>query len=160
VRQALNSFTKPWGPFVRGIVAREALPTWERMWDDFVQEEIRLASEASGQRQQQHNRLVRVRRILLFGKRARRRPTGVVGKVPRLGASLKGVEEQRASGQGSQGRDMSKVKCFVCKKFGHYAGQCPNRKKKKGGTAGYNRGDRLSDSVSEGMCFSCVLQFG
>jgi hypothetical protein len=53
VRQALNSFTKPWGPFVRGIVAREALPTWERMWDDFVQEEIRLASEAYGQRQQQ-----------------------------------------------------------------------------------------------------------
>jgi hypothetical protein len=29
---------------------------------------------------------------------------------------------------------MSKVKCFVCKKFRHYAGQCPNRKKKKGGT--------------------------
>jgi hypothetical protein len=29
---------------------------------------------------------------------------------------------------------MSKVKCFVCKKFGHYVGQCPNRKKKKGGT--------------------------
>jgi hypothetical protein len=30
---------------------------------------------------------------------------------------------------------MSKVMCFVCKKFGHYAGQCPNKKKKKGGTA-------------------------
>jgi hypothetical protein len=30
---------------------------------------------------------------------------------------------------------MSKVKCFVCKKFGHNVGQCPNRKKKKGGTA-------------------------
>jgi hypothetical protein len=29
---------------------------------------------------------------------------------------------------------MSKVKCFVCKKFGHYAGQCSNRKK-KGGTS-------------------------
>jgi hypothetical protein len=27
------------------------------------------------------------------------------------------------------------VKCFVCKKLGHYAGQCPNRKKKRGGTA-------------------------
>jgi hypothetical protein len=53
VRQAMNSFTKPWGPFVRGIVAREVMPTWERMWDDFVQEEIRLAVEASGQRQQQ-----------------------------------------------------------------------------------------------------------
>jgi hypothetical protein len=29
---------------------------------------------------------------------------------------------------------MSKVKCFACKKMGHYAGQCPNRKKKLGGT--------------------------
>ena len=53
VRQAMNSFTKPWGPFVQGIVAREVMPTWERMWDDFVQEEIRLAVEASGQQQQQ-----------------------------------------------------------------------------------------------------------
>ena len=26
---------------------------------------------------------------------------------------------------------MSKVKCFACQKFGHYAGQCPNKKKKK-----------------------------
>jgi hypothetical protein len=47
VRQAMNRFTKPWGPFVWGIVAREVMPTWERMWDDFVQEEIRLAAEAS-----------------------------------------------------------------------------------------------------------------
>jgi len=36
VRTALNSVTKPWGPFVHGIVAREVMPTWERMWDDFV----------------------------------------------------------------------------------------------------------------------------
>jgi hypothetical protein len=53
VRQALHSFTKPWGPFIQGIVARDNLPTWERMWDDFAQEEIRLASEYFGQRQQQ-----------------------------------------------------------------------------------------------------------
>jgi hypothetical protein len=30
---------------------------------------------------------------------------------------------------------MSKVKCFVCKKFEHYVGQCPNMKKKGGTTA-------------------------
>jgi hypothetical protein len=53
VRQAMNNFTKPWGPFAHGIVAKEVMPTWERMWDDFVQEEIRLAAEAFGQRQQQ-----------------------------------------------------------------------------------------------------------
>jgi hypothetical protein len=53
VRQALHSFTKPWGTFIQGIVAREHLPTWDRMWDDFAQEEIRLTAESSGQRQQQ-----------------------------------------------------------------------------------------------------------
>jgi hypothetical protein len=47
VRTALNNFTKPWGPFVRGIVAREIMPTWERLWDDFVQEETRLTSETN-----------------------------------------------------------------------------------------------------------------
>jgi hypothetical protein len=50
-RTTLNNFTKPWGPFVRGIVAREVMLTWERMWDYFVQEETRLVAEASGQQQ-------------------------------------------------------------------------------------------------------------
>jgi hypothetical protein len=36
VRQAMNNFTKMWGPFVWSIVSREVMPTWERMWDDFV----------------------------------------------------------------------------------------------------------------------------
>jgi hypothetical protein len=52
VRKTLNNFTKPWGPLVHDIVAREVMPTWERMWDDFVQEETRLVAEASGQHQQ------------------------------------------------------------------------------------------------------------
>ena len=33
--------------------------------------------------------------------------------------------------QGDQKKDLSKVKCFACQKFGHYDGQCPNKKKKK-----------------------------
>jgi hypothetical protein len=52
VRTTLNNFTKSWGPFVRGIVARAVMPTWERMWDDFVQEETRLIAEAYGHQQQ------------------------------------------------------------------------------------------------------------
>jgi hypothetical protein len=31
-------------------------------------------------------------------------------------------------------RDMSKAKCFACKRMGHYAGQCPNKKNRLGGT--------------------------
>jgi hypothetical protein len=100
------------------------------MWDDFVQEEIRLASEASGQRQQQRGQGDEDLALWAKGKKK-------VGRGGRQGPKT-GGQPQRSGGAKSssgQGRDMSKVKCFVCKKFGHYAGQCPNRKKKKGGTA-------------------------
>ena len=49
VRTTLNNFSKPWGSFVRGIVAREVMPSWEILWDDFVQEELRCNLGSSGQ---------------------------------------------------------------------------------------------------------------
>jgi hypothetical protein len=36
---------------------------------------------------------------------------------------------QKPKGEGK--KDMRKVKCIACHKFGHYAGQCPNKKKKQ-----------------------------
>jgi hypothetical protein len=39
--------------------------------------------------------VVRVERIFLFGQREKRSPARVVGKVPSLGASLRGVEEEQ-----------------------------------------------------------------
>jgi hypothetical protein len=33
--------------------------------------------------------------------------------------------------KGGEKKDMSKVKCFACHKFGNYAGQCANKKKKQ-----------------------------
>ena len=36
IRVALNGFSKSWETFVRGIVARENMPSWERLWDDLV----------------------------------------------------------------------------------------------------------------------------
>jgi hypothetical protein len=47
VHIALNGFSNPWDTFVHGIVAREKLPDQQRLWDDFVQEEICLG-QASG----------------------------------------------------------------------------------------------------------------
>jgi hypothetical protein len=49
VRTTLNNVSKPWGSFVQGIVAREVMPTWERLWDYFVHEELRCNSGSSGQ---------------------------------------------------------------------------------------------------------------
>jgi hypothetical protein len=36
VNTALNGFSKPWEPFVKGISERENLPTFERLWDDHI----------------------------------------------------------------------------------------------------------------------------
>jgi hypothetical protein len=111
------------------IVAREVMPTWERMWDDFVREEIRLVAEAFGQRQQQSGQ--GDDDLALWTKGKKKADCG--GRQgPKFGAPPQGSGGESNNGQR---RDMSKVKCFVCKKFGNYAGQCPNRKKKKGGTA-------------------------
>ena len=50
IRVALNGFSKSWETFVQGIVARENMPSWERLWDDFVQEELRVGlGSSSGQ---------------------------------------------------------------------------------------------------------------
>ena len=39
----------------------------------------------------------------------------------------KGGNKQKGEGK----KDMSKVQYFACHKFGHYVGQCPNKKKKQ-----------------------------
>ena len=38
VRITLNGFSKPWDTFFKGVVARDKLPDWQRLWDDFVQD--------------------------------------------------------------------------------------------------------------------------
>ena len=41
VRVSLNGFSEKWAIFVKGVVSRERLPKWDRLWDDFIQEETR-----------------------------------------------------------------------------------------------------------------------
>jgi hypothetical protein len=121
VRTTLNDFSKPWGSFVRGIVAREAMPSWERLWDDFVQEELRCSSGSSGQ---QH--IAEGEEDLALWTKGKKKVDKGARQGPKMGA------KPQESGSGKK-RDMSKVKCFACKKMGHYVGQCPNRQKKRSG---------------------------
>ena len=41
VRTALLGVAPSWAIFVQAIVGRENMPSWDRLWDDFIQEEIR-----------------------------------------------------------------------------------------------------------------------
>jgi hypothetical protein len=119
VRTSLNDFTKPWGSFVRGIVAQEVMPTWERLWDDFVQEELRCSSGSLGQQRTSEGD----EDLSLWTKGKKKTDIGA-----RQGP--KGRAKPQQSGGGIE-RDMSIVRCFACGEMGYYAGQCPKKKKKK-----------------------------
>jgi hypothetical protein len=110
VRTALNGVSKQWVVFVEGIVAWEKLLGWEHLWDDFVQEETRRGYvHGSYTGHEEKN----VALATTSKKKFKKGPKG--GHKPK----------------GERKKDMSKVKCFACHKFGHYAGQCPNKKKKQ-----------------------------
>jgi hypothetical protein len=36
MRTTMNGFSKPWAPFIKGIIAWEKLPYFDSLWDDFI----------------------------------------------------------------------------------------------------------------------------
>ena len=107
VQTAMNGVSNHWAVFAEALVARENLPTWDRICDDFVQEETSrglVQDNASTSREDEEN-------VALTAK----------GKKKFKKGHKKGGAQQ----QEGQKKDLSTVKCFACQKFGHYAGQCP-----------------------------------
>jgi hypothetical protein len=93
---ALNGFSKSWDVFVRGVVAQEKLPEWQRLWDDFVQEEIRL------------------------GHSSRSSSSPHILDEEGLALASKGKGKKKKGGK-KKDIDFSKVKCFQCHKMGHFS---------------------------------------
>jgi transposase InsO family protein len=116
VRTALNGVAKPWAVFVEGIVARENVPSWDRLWDDFVQEETRRGYVhgvgSSGVNEDEEN--------VAFAAKGK-------GKKTKKRSNPGGHNEKGKPKKGE--KDMSKVPCWACQKQGHYATTCPERKK-------------------------------
>ena len=81
-------------------MARENLPSWDRVCDDFVSEETRrglLQCNRSTSRQDEED----------------------------VALTAKGKKKNKKGGakqQDGQKKDLSTVKCFTCHKMGHYAG--------------------------------------
>ena len=83
-------------------MARENLPSWDRVCDDFVQEETQrgfLQSNGSTSRGDEED-------VALTAK----------GKKK----NKKGPKKGGAKQQNGKKKDLSTVKCFACHKMGHY----------------------------------------
>ena len=96
------------------IIGRENMATWDRLWDDLIQEETRrgyLQGSSSHHRDDEE--------IVAFTAKGKKKK------------KFKKGSKDGAKQHDGEKKDMSKVKCSACQKFGHYVGQCPNKKKKK-----------------------------
>jgi hypothetical protein len=99
-----------------GIYAREKPPKWERLWDDCIQEETRRESR-SGKK----------------GGGAENDNLTLVSKTKKGKGKVVNKGDSQGEGQQSrQKRDISKIKCYICHKNGHFASQCPQRTKVQG----------------------------
>ena len=101
MRTALNGVAKPWAVFVGSVVAREHMPSWDRLWDDFIQEETHrgyVQGSTFHNKEDEEN-------VALAAK----------GKKKFKKGSKGGTKQQDG-----EKKDMSKVKCFACQKFWHY----------------------------------------
>ena len=68
----------------------------------------------------------------------------------------KGKEKRKKGGK--KNLDMSKVKCFICHKQGHFDSQCPDRKKKNNTEmAGFEEVEEFSKNFDEDFCLIACM---
>jgi transposase InsO family protein len=111
VRTTLYGVSKQWVVFVEGIVDREKPANWEHLWDEFVHKETQRGY------------------VHVFSSTGHDEENVALSPYNKK-KFIKGPKGgNKPKGEGK--KDISKFNCFVCHKFGHYVGQCPNKKKKQ-----------------------------
>jgi hypothetical protein len=107
VNIVLNGLPKTWDAFVASMNTRKDYPTFEELWTCCAQEESRINAKEKPQKKYDDQafttRFNNFRNKKKFGSR----------KKP------------------NQEKDMSKIQCFNCKKYGHYRNHCPELRKRK-----------------------------
>jgi hypothetical protein len=111
-----ENLPKSWEPFLQSISVRETLPTFERLWIDCTQEELRLINRGvEDYPEENHALALHTRKGGKFKRNFRQ--------------TFK--EEKPSSNSGYQRRDAPKVQCYRCDKYEHIAKHCPTKKKGK-----------------------------
>jgi hypothetical protein len=116
VLTTLNALPKHWEPFLQSISGREELPTFDRLWTDCTQEEIRLIARGVEDSPHDDNHA-----LAFHTKKGGRNKRN-------FSQTFKDEKTSSASGYDHR-KDMSKIQCFRCDKYGHFARNCPTRKR-------------------------------
>jgi hypothetical protein len=107
VNIVLNGLPKTWDAFATRMNTRKEYPTFEELWTCCAQEESRISAKGKPQKKYDDQSFTakfnNFRNKKKFGSR----------KKP------------------NQEKDMSKIQCFNCRKYGHYKNHCLKLKKRK-----------------------------
>jgi putative lipoic acid-binding regulatory protein len=107
VNIVLNGLPKTWDAFAASMNTRKEYPTFEELWTCCAQEESRISAEEKPQKKYDDqaftSRFKNFRNKRKFGSRKK----------------------------SNQEKDISKIQCFNCRKYGHYKNHCLELKKRK-----------------------------
>jgi hypothetical protein len=116
VLTTLNNLPKHWEPFLQSINGREKLRTFDRLWTDCTQEEIKLIARGVEDSPHEDNHA-----LTLHTKKG--------GRNKRNFKQTFKDEKTSSASSYDQRNDMSNIQCFRCDKYGHFARNCPTKKK-------------------------------
>jgi hypothetical protein len=115
VLSTLTNLPKHWEPFLKSISGRESLPTFDCLWTNCTQEELRLRNRGVEDSPDENHALA------LHTKKG--------GRFKRNFRQTFRDEKSSSNPGHNQRRDVSEIQCFRCDKYGHYARNCPTKKK-------------------------------
>jgi hypothetical protein len=102
----LDGLPKTWDAFSASMNTRKEYPTFEELWTCYAQEESRISAKEKFQRKDDDQAYTtKFKKFKNKKFDSRKKP--------------------------NQEKDMSKVQCFNCKKYGHYKNRCHDLKKRK-----------------------------
>jgi hypothetical protein len=111
----LNALPSHWEPFIQSVSGRADLPQFDRLWADYTHEETILI--AIGVQDSHHNDN---QALASHAKRGRRNISFRKAFKDKKTSTALGHEHRK---------DILKIQCFKCDKYGHIARDCPTRKK-------------------------------